>query len=220
MVGLERFGFIVSFAAASMAKASTTCPSYNDIRDSSVDASNFSVQEFSGMWYMVATSEPTLPAFCVCSVYYVNVDVQEGIFNYTNIVYCDHLNRNISIRIKGVLSSDASSPGLLHENAELFNHTLGKLDPNMIFRVNRGADGAIRELFAYACLGKLPPIMGKEAFSFNILSRKNNYDDSELNKLVLQANSTSSGKLKLSGIRFNNASTYRDCKMRVVGVAN
>ena len=109
------------------------------------------------------------------------------------------------------------SLGLLHENAEVLNHTLGKLDPNMIFHVNRGPSGDIVELFTYACLGKLPPIVGEEAFSFSILSRTNHYTDDDLQGLVNQiAASNASTFLKLDGMRFSNYSTYTSCNMPIV----
>jgi hypothetical protein len=186
---------------------------------------------------MVATSEPTLPSFCVCGTNLVNVQLGTGSYNYTNVDYCAHLDQNISIHIRGKLSDDPSTPGFLHENAELLNHTVGKLDPNMIFHVNRQPEyeprqqrplaykikhqittshrtkSPIKEVFTYACIGKLPPIIGQEKFSFNILSRSNNYTDKDLAQLVSQANATSSGLLDLQDIRYNNASTYALCNM-------
>ena len=149
----------------------------------------------------------------MCGINEVNVDAEAGTYNYTNIDYCDHLDHNISVHIAGRLSSDPNSPGLLHENAEIFNHTMGQLDPNMIFRVNRDSAGNIVELFTYACLGKLPPVVGKELFSFNLLSRSNWYADEKLKALVAEANASSSGHLDLEGLRFNNMTTYRDCHM-------
>ena len=83
---------------------------------------------------------------------------------------------HIPISIKGKLSDNPQTPGFLHENAALFNHTISPLDPNMIFQVIRedGPKSPIIHLIAYACLGK---ILGKEEFSFNLISRDHTLDE-------------------------------------------
>lgn len=97
--------------SGSQATESFTCPTYSAIRDPSVAASAFAVDEFAGSWYMVATTEPTLPTFCMCGVNDVFVDTAAASYNYTNTDYCDHLDSNITVHIRGKLSPDPSSPG-------------------------------------------------------------------------------------------------------------
>eukprot|EP00466_Bigelowiella_natans_P004797 jgi/Bigna1/135022/aug1.27_g9730 len=113
------------------------CPDYELIRQPSVNASSFDIDEFQGTWYLTATTEPTLPEFCRCGVNEVEVNKAGGWYRYLNIDYCDHLDKNITIPIKGKLSSDSSSPGELRENFALFNKTVLKLLPNYIFHVER-----------------------------------------------------------------------------------
>jgi len=44
---------------------------------------------------------------------------------------------NITLSIGGDLSYDTASPGVLHEGFKLFNHTVTKKNPNMLFDVHR-----------------------------------------------------------------------------------
>ena len=55
-----------------------SCPDYGDIRQPSVDPTVFNISDFAGTWYMVATTEPTLPAFCTCTRNEVSVHLPEG----------------------------------------------------------------------------------------------------------------------------------------------
>ena len=66
-----------------------------------------------------------------------------GWYEYHNTDFCAHLNKNISIPIKGQLSADPASPGELKENFDLFNHTVGTLDPNYVFHTERDSSGAL-----------------------------------------------------------------------------
>ena len=102
---------------------------------------------------MAATSEPTLPSFCVCGVNKNTIDTIGGHYYYTNKDNCKGLP--FSIHIKGDLSKDVEWPGDLRENAAFFNHTIGSLDPNMIFHVERSEDKKLMNVYTYACLGKL-----------------------------------------------------------------
>ena len=110
-----------------------SCPDYADIRQPSVTADKFDIEEFEGEWFMLATTEPTMPKFCVCGVNNVTVNKPAMAYSYTNTDDC--LGKKVTLHIKGALSTDATSPGLLHENAAIFNHTVGKLDPNYVFHV-------------------------------------------------------------------------------------
>ena len=54
-----------SISTRPAAQAALTCPPYDSIRDPSVDASKFSIDEIKGLWYLQATTEPTT-RFCKC----------------------------------------------------------------------------------------------------------------------------------------------------------
>mmetsp|Transcript_34327 Transcript_34327/g.94601 ORF Transcript_34327/g.94601 Transcript_34327/m.94601 type:complete len:136 (-) Transcript_34327:398-805(-) len=58
---------LFALAAALSAANAWQCPAYSDIRHRSVDAKNFDINEISGVWYLVATTEPTT-RFCLCNV--------------------------------------------------------------------------------------------------------------------------------------------------------
>ena len=215
--------------------------SYRDIQQPSVHADAFSIDEFAGRWYLIATNEPTLPSFCVCGVNEVSVHRAGGTYEYYNKDAC--FTQNITLHIKGVLSNDSTTPGLLHETAAVFNHTVSQLLPNYIFRcvaarppgstrapstltgrpltphtrapprsVQRDASGAISTAFPYACLGKLP-VVGTPLFSFNILSRSPRWNLTDIQGLVAGANATTSGRLDMDGMRFNDAAAYHKCGM-------
>ena len=187
-----------------------TCPAYGDIRQPSVNSEQFDIKEFSGQWFMVATNEPTMPSFCKCGVNDVSIDEAAGSYSYTNSDSC--YGKTVTLNLKGKLSNDPQSPGDLHETAAFFNHTIGQLVPNYVFRVERSSTGAIETLYTYACLGKMPPIVGHEAFSFNVLSRTQNLSLAEITAMVTEANrSVTSTQLDLSGLRINDVDTYRAC---------
>ena len=135
-----------------------------------------------GMWFMIATNEPTLPSICVCGVNQIDVHPNTngtvgGWYHYTNHDLCGTSSHRFpfTVNIKGLLSNDTSTPGELHEQAEIDGHYLGKLDPNYMFHIEREAnDGNITLIYSYACLGKLEPL-GKPQFSFNILARSTHW---------------------------------------------
>jgi hypothetical protein len=189
-----------------------SCPEYSQIEQPSVDSSVFDISEFGGLWYMVATNEPTMPSFCRCGINEVVVNKAAGVYGYTNIDYCDEgmLKRNISLTIKGDLSKDPSTPGALHETAAFWNHTIGSLLPNYIFDVRRSSSGIIDTLFTYACLGKVLGF-GPELFSFNILSRTYQHDSASIFELVSSATKKTNGLLNVDGLRLNNFTSYKTC---------
>lgn len=199
--------FVPLFALTSVGAA--TCPAYEDIAQASVRPTNFSINEFSGLWYMIATNEPTLPSFCVCSVNDVQVHPSAGTYDYVNRDLCLG-SKNVTLHIKGKLSNDSATPGLLHETAAIFNHTVTKLLPNYIFDVHRDASGAISTALTYACLGQIP-IVGKQFFSFNVLARSSAWALADIQALVARASAATAGRLDVRGMRFNDEAAYRSC---------
>ena len=120
-----------------------------------------------GTWF--ATTEPTMPPFCTCIHNDVQIHELEGWYAYTSHATCEG-KIPISVPVKGELSKDPSSPGLLHENFGLFNHTMSSLDPNMIFEAQYNERGEMVLAMTYACLGWLLPVppIGEPKFSFNV----------------------------------------------------
>jgi hypothetical protein len=203
--------FAISLPPAAAA-VSYTCPAYTNIQQPSVSASQFDPSELAGRWYILATTEPTLPAFCRCGVNDLNVNTAAGEYAYTNTDIC--FNNSISVHIRGQLSSDRSTPGLLHENAVILNRTLYPLLPNFVFRVERTPRGALETAYTYACLGKLPPVVGREAFSFSMWSRApHNFTHDAIVAKVAALNRSVSplATLDLRGLRVSDAEAFRAC---------
>ena len=188
------------------------CPAYADLQQPSVRQGAFTASELDGLWYQLATTEPTMPPLCKCGVNNIHVHPESGQYDYRNTDTCVTLN--VSVPIKGNLSSNPATPGLLHENWAPWNSSSHfKLLPNMVFDVNRDASGKVEAAFLYACLGKLVPVVGKPKFSFNILHRSNRLTVTQIDALVVHANATTAGLLDLTGIRYNDVGVYRKCGM-------
>ncbi|CAE7252802.1 hypothetical protein AK812_SmicGene49055 [Symbiodinium microadriaticum] len=193
-------------------EASYSCPEYSEIRQPSVSSKMFNISSFGGTWYMVATTEPTMPPFCTCIHNDVQIHELEGWYAYTSHATCEG-KIPISVPVKGELSKDPSSPGLLHENFGLFNHTMSSLDPNMIFEAQYNERGEMVLAMTYACLGWLLPVppIGEPKFSFNVLSRRRNWTTSDLREVVANATKATQGLLDVANVRFADQQTYASC---------
>ena len=113
---------------------------------------------------------------------------------------------DFSIDIKGKLSDDPEWPGNLRENAALFNHTVLSLDPNYLFHIVRDSSGAISAAFTYACLGRLPPVVGPELFSFNLITRSSDYTQAQLEEMIQEAVQLPGvDKLKIDGMKYTTS---------------
>ena len=202
---------LVAAVEALSSSAPAGCPAYTSIAQPSVREGAFSPAELRGVWYLVATNEPTMPPFCKCGVNrFTDVDLAAKTYSYRNIDDCAGVN--MTIPIKGKLSSNPATPGMLRENFAPWNSTHGfPYLPNMVFDVLRGGNGGLEVVFAYACLGKIP-VKG-DLFSFNIMARRFNRTRDEIESLVSLANTTTRGVLDMSGMRYNDASVYHDCNM-------
>ena len=200
------------FATSVVVLGDSACPKYADIQQPTVARGAFDPAELEGVWYQLATTEPTMPAICKCGVNVIHMHTESGTYDYHNIDRCAGA-LNVSVPIKGNLSGDAATPGLLAENWAPWNTTHFKLLPNMVFDVSRNAAGAIDAVFLYACLGKLIPIVGRSKFSFNVLHRSNRLARAEIDALVAHANVTTAGMLELTGLRYNDVASYHTCGM-------
>ena len=142
---------------------------------------------------MVATNEPTLPSFCTCSTNDVTVALSSGKYSYVNSNRC--LNNNpMTVNIAGKLSHDPNKPGDLRENLDNPVTQLS-LKPNMVFHVIRDeVTGEVDVLFTYACISS-------SMYSFNVLSRRNNFTTTEIQSLINEADTLTNHVMKITGMR-------------------
>mmetsp|Transcript_28688 Transcript_28688/g.52246 ORF Transcript_28688/g.52246 Transcript_28688/m.52246 type:complete len:242 (+) Transcript_28688:72-797(+) len=220
LVALLRSLLVVALPLASSSAASEhTCPAYADLAEASVAADRFDMSMLQGIdWLMVATTEPTIPTFCECTLLRYSVHENGaspgGWYNYSANTSCGIAGYHVRIAapLMGVLSDDPHTPGLLHETFGLFNHTLGPPDPNYVFRVEYSRTGGqIVAFHTYACLGSL---FGTPLFSYNFLVRREfavayNLDREHVLEQVKAANAK--GLMALEGIRIEDHSAWEEC---------
>lgn len=84
----------------------------------------------------------------------------------------------------GTLSKDPTAPGFLHEGLIAFNHTVSPLSPTMVFDFKRDSEGVPTSMHVYACLGKIPPIVGKDTFSYLLYVKDPDRSSVEIDDLV------------------------------------
>merc|ERR1719326_163495 len=151
----------------------------------------------------MATSEPTLPAFCTCPVlkWFVDSDGTIKQYHYTLVAECAGVN--FTATMKGE-ARDPAHPGLLTENLAVFNHSVAPYVPHMIYDAQTMADGNVVG-FTYACL--LGHIPGLNMFSFNVVSRQPTLTSDTVKALVAKQNERTGGVFKVSGIRYADSST-------------
>merc|ERR1712086_477901 len=104
------------------AEARYKCPDYDAIRTPGVAAGNFSLADFTGSWYMMATNEPTMPAFCKCTTeeWFLDSATFPQQYRYNLKSTCEV---PVSLTMKGD-APDPTRPGDLHENAAVYNHSM------------------------------------------------------------------------------------------------
>lgn len=200
--------FLARVAAAS-AFLGATCPDYESIRQPSVSPEALHINEIEGIWYLVATTEPTTK-FCMCNV--MNYSIYQATYLYTDTCFQDLSKKhtNVTIPLGGDLSYDPKSPGILHEAIKLFNHTETPKNPNMLFNVVRDSKGEVVLMHFYACLGRFPPIVGDELFSYLLYSRSPSMSADEIHALVAEDRKVSS-VFQLDGYVVTAEDAWRQC---------
>lgn len=207
------------FAFLPSAVQSYSCPEYERIATSRVAANEFSLEDFIGEWYMIATSEPTLPSLCTCPVlkWFVDNDGATPVsrdvsgnsgtlagaikqYHYTLVAECAGVN--FSATMKGE-ARDPQHPGSLTENMEVFNHSVAPYVPHMIYDVQTMPDGNVVG-FTYACL--LGHTSGVNMFSFNVVARKPTLTPEHVKALVAKQNERTGGVFNVDGIRYSDSS--------------
>ena len=155
---------------------------------------------------------------------------------YDNTNKC--LTEKVTLHIKGKLSKDPVTPGLLHETAVILNKTVGPLLPNYIFAVHRDSKGAITTAFSCtsaqlepctsvcALLDWLGRVLGWQmpACGQNFarrgrgalqlqraLSLAQELAHCHSRARLCMANKTTSGQLDVSGMRYNDEVAYAAC---------
>ena len=79
---------ILLLSALVVSAHSFSCPSYDELAQDSVAPSVYQPSDLDGLWYMLATNEPTLPPICDCPRNNFTMNVDEGTYAYTNIDFC------------------------------------------------------------------------------------------------------------------------------------
>lgn len=191
--------------------ARAACPAYDTIRSPMMDADKFNAKEVEGIWYLVATTEPTT-AFCMCNV--MNYSIYDKAYTYTDTCFQDipHTTpTNITLSIGGDLSYDPASPGIFHEGFKLFNHTVTAKNPNMLFDIKRNAKGDVVMMHFYACLGKLVPIFGPDVYSYLLYSRDPTISEAYIKSYVNKDNNTHPGAFELDGYVVTGPANWTRC---------
>ena len=124
-----------------------------------------------GIWYEVATNEPTIPKFCDDCQSLNWTITSDTAFSDTFQASCESRKLPFSLPLKGTLSSDPAAPGNQREMGV----------PNMIFNVTRGADGALATARVYSCVNS---VLG--LFSWQLLSRSPYMPISEIEEAIAE----------------------------------
>ena len=186
-----------------------TCPSYSQIRQPSVAPSVFNINEIKGIWYLQATTELTTK-FCMCNV--MNFTIESKIYRYTDTCFQDLSARktwsNFTIPLGGHLSTNASTPGILHEGFVIANHSIAE-KPNMLFNVTRNTvTGELEEMHFYACLGSIIPFT-KPVFSYLYYTRAANVPMFQVQEAV--ARDVQLYNFNMNNLIYTNTSAWETC---------
>eukprot|EP00441_Pelagodinium_beii_P022298 CAMPEP_0197675762 /NCGR_PEP_ID=MMETSP1338-20131121/85553_1 /TAXON_ID=43686 ORGANISM="Pelagodinium beii, Strain RCC1491" /NCGR_SAMPLE_ID=MMETSP1338 /ASSEMBLY_ACC=CAM_ASM_000754 /LENGTH=123 /DNA_ID=CAMNT_0043256353 /DNA_START=40 /DNA_END=411 /DNA_ORIENTATION=- len=111
----------------------------------------------------------------------------------------------MTVSVGGDLSSDAASPGLLHEGFKVLNRTVTRKNPTMLFDIRRNAQGEIDLMHFYACL----PNFGPQVFSYLLYSRTPWIQEAEIRQLVAEDNNT--GVFDMTGCVVTAPDAWRRC---------
>jgi len=213
---MKLFAFCVVLAAAGTLAEKYTCPDYEDIRQPSVDPFYFDMKHMNGKFYLLATTEPTIPSYCDC----IREDwtVYEESYKYDSSSSCEalHTDMNFTFHCKGNFKKDSDSPGSLMENAAMWNRTMLPEVPNMIFNVIYGKDHT-DIIFAetYACLGTF---FGHSFFSYNLLAREQ-MDLEEIKEMVKASGALAGDRLNLDKVRYTDKKAFAACDLRKQAMA-
>ena len=104
------------------------------------------------------------------------MDEEKGKYSYDAKSKCPAISPTATMA--GKFSEDPEWPGDLKENLAIFGVPIAPLVPNMMWHVVRdfkAKGNPIRYAYTYACLGKVPAVVGPELFSFNLITRSTDY---------------------------------------------
>ena len=90
------------------------------------------------------------------------------------------------------------------QNAIIAGHQVTPLLPNMLFHITRDAQGLIDVVYTYACLKG-------EQFSFNVLSRRSDRTEGEINQLISDADELTKKVLNVEKMRVSDGETFEGC---------
>jgi len=177
-----------------------SCPSYDTLVQPSLAPEVYRMEDMTGIWYVVATNEPTIPTDMMRRCGILNWTVYPGDYRYTNTV--TQLGMfgslwNITIQNAGHRSKDPARPGMCRETIGIFNHTMDRtMTTNMFFNYS-----ANDFYMSYACIGS---VFG---YSFILGSRSWQVSEEWIQEKIGWANAT--GLLDLKGVVTTSEETRR-----------
>lgn len=216
-VGWSWAGLMTATLCMQVSSKHYACPTYEELVEDSIAPGRFDMNMVAGAeWFMAATTEPTLPSFCHCTVSTYSVHEHPttpgGWYNYTANSTCSLAGVTIpfAVPLMGMLSENASTPGWLKETFRLWNHTVGPRDPNYVFRAEYSR-GKVRSFHTYACLGS---VFGKPLFSYSYLVRKDDEIMSKLDEPSILAQvkaANAKGLMDLDHVRATPLPSWQQC---------
>lgn len=197
--------YLLSAFLASIVHADYYCPNYDDIKQPSVAPEVWSQEELTGIWYLVATNEPTIPTDMMRECGVLNWTVYTSVYRYTNTVTQAGVVGglyNFTVTNGGYKSTDPERPGDCMETIAIMNKTVDStLTPNRFFNYSAGADGFY---MSYACIGEFA---GRDLYSFFLASRTPFVSEEWIAERVHWVNST--GFFNLEGLVMSSGDTRR-----------
>ena len=109
------------------------------------------------------------------------------------------------------MSKDPDSPGVFQEGFVLLDHPISK-KPTMLFDLARDpSTGEITRMHFYACLGKIPPVVGEPLFSYLLYTREARKSPDEIEKLV--APDRALGVFDMDGLVVTSSENWTACSV-------
>ena len=182
------------------------CPSYGNIISDKM--SLFNISKMSGVWYMLATTEPTMPSFCSCGV--LNYQIEQTWYSYNGSFICSPYNlwtNTINVTIKGELSSNDNTNGFLHETISIYNQTIGPLLPYMIFDYLLDEKDELHMIRSYACVNER-----FQMFSYNLLSRTSLISTQQIENIVLKDKEKYKDVMNFEHLTITNSTMFAACR--------
>lgn len=180
-----------------------TCPKWEDIAQPGVKpGGDFSLINMTGDWYVLATSEPTLPPFCACAKETWSVTEYQPVMKYQWDFATKCLGLKFNIRMTGE-SRDLTQPGDLMENAAILGHRIMPLTPELIYDHVVLPDGN-QVVFHYTCLDEPTRklLRVKRPFGSYVIARRPSVSASTVRSMVEATAERTGGLMDIDGMKY------------------